>query len=598
MRGHWSDGLSCSRSPSGPVQEFIAAGRKTRDLWFGSHLLSELSRAAARNLQESGATLIFPDPRALDEATPVANKLLAIVPDGMAARRAADAREATRRELLGYRQEFAIDVNKHGLGEAIDWELLDLQLIEFPEWFAAWHPFPEGQYQESRDNVERLLAGRKALRDFAPAHGRSTFKSSIDPGRETVIVSRHHKHVEQRLRLKAGEELDGISLIKRRYGNERFVSISRVAIDPFIRRIADDPRLEGLKTLADHLKGSDASEFFKTEPGSGLEQYHAFPYDSQLFYDRVELGANSPEQHKQSANEFQQLVAKLQREHGIGELPAHVAVLVADGDRMGEAISKLPNAEANQDFSASLREFATNASRITRDHQGAPVYTGGDDVLAFLPVDTALACAAALRREFAARMGDGLTLSVGIAIAHYAEHLQNLIQWGRDAEHAAKGSRNALAVSLHTRSGGELALSIVHSWADDPIDRRWNQWINWYRQGLIPTGTAYELRQLAREFGFKQPRGRDDAPLADDVRNHLLQLEARRILKRKRIELGSGALSDEQLGILTAMVTDPKTLGRLADELSIARRIAATMEVAEGTVERRADPVATGVAHA
>lgn len=31
----------------GPVQEFIAAARRSRDLWFGSYLLSEVSKAAA-----------------------------------------------------------------------------------------------------------------------------------------------------------------------------------------------------------------------------------------------------------------------------------------------------------------------------------------------------------------------------------------------------------------------------------------------------------------------------------------------------------------------------------------------------------------------
>ena len=34
----------------GPVQEFIAQARRTRDLWYGSHLLSELARAGARAL--------------------------------------------------------------------------------------------------------------------------------------------------------------------------------------------------------------------------------------------------------------------------------------------------------------------------------------------------------------------------------------------------------------------------------------------------------------------------------------------------------------------------------------------------------------------
>jgi len=39
--------LACS---IGPIQGFIAAARRTRDFWFGSFLLSEISRAAAKGL--------------------------------------------------------------------------------------------------------------------------------------------------------------------------------------------------------------------------------------------------------------------------------------------------------------------------------------------------------------------------------------------------------------------------------------------------------------------------------------------------------------------------------------------------------------------
>ncbi len=45
----------------GPVQEFIAQARRTRDLWYGSHLLSEVSRAVARSLHEDPrVVLVFP----------------------------------------------------------------------------------------------------------------------------------------------------------------------------------------------------------------------------------------------------------------------------------------------------------------------------------------------------------------------------------------------------------------------------------------------------------------------------------------------------------------------------------------------------------
>ncbi len=48
----------------GPVQDFIASARRTRDLHFGSWFLSELSRAAAYEIvtQNKRENLIFPYP--------------------------------------------------------------------------------------------------------------------------------------------------------------------------------------------------------------------------------------------------------------------------------------------------------------------------------------------------------------------------------------------------------------------------------------------------------------------------------------------------------------------------------------------------------
>ena len=47
--------------------------------------------------------------------------------------------------------------------------------------------------------------------------------------------------------------------------------------------------------------------------------------------------------------------------------------------------------------------FAREAKAIVEgpEHRGTLVYSGGDDVLAFLPVDTCLACAAGLHGKFA-----------------------------------------------------------------------------------------------------------------------------------------------------------------------------------------------------
>src|SRR5579885_1733207 len=67
----------------GPVQTFIASARRSRDLWFGSTLLSELARVAAEKIDRSQGedSLIFPSisPSELQAEQPVnvANKIIA-----------------------------------------------------------------------------------------------------------------------------------------------------------------------------------------------------------------------------------------------------------------------------------------------------------------------------------------------------------------------------------------------------------------------------------------------------------------------------------------------------------------------------------------
>jgi CRISPR-associated protein Cmr2 len=65
------------------VQGFIGAARRTRDLWYGSRLLSDLSRELATSLAAlPGAWPIFPAPDALRPArahllqAPVSNKIV------------------------------------------------------------------------------------------------------------------------------------------------------------------------------------------------------------------------------------------------------------------------------------------------------------------------------------------------------------------------------------------------------------------------------------------------------------------------------------------------------------------------------------------
>ena len=212
-------------------------------------------------------------------------------------------------------------------------------------------------------------------------------------------------------------------------------------------------------------------------------------------------------------------------------------------------------------------------------------------MLALVPLDTALGCAAALNRLFHDTMAQvlsydikPLTLSVGLAIVHCYEDLRTLLAWGRAAEATAKRTRDTLAVALHTRSAGASAVTAAHAWARDPM-ARWRRWIDWYRYDVLPDGAAFELRALARELRDLAQAGHDVSPIVD--------AECRRILRRKKGRRGTRELAEAEIDLMlqpdrleTAQgVQSPTLLDKLEEtvnEMIIARHIERAERLAGG----------------
>ncbi len=583
----------------GPVQEFIAAARKARDLWAGSQMLSDCSGAAAQALRAGGANLVFPAPDDLSRGASVVNKIVAIVQDGGDPKGLAEAARTAARGVLTTRQaELLAVVRSKGASDAVDTALMTAQVGDFLEFYAAWHPFADdAEYDDARQWTDRLLAGRKALRDFGPpppSPGRQ--KSALDPSRESVLDvpprndPRHAARVAQlaRLQVRPTEFLDGVSLIKRAASLQQFASVSRVAVDPFIRRLERDrPEvLAALHDLAEVLaKARNEETPVQRIKGRHLAHYSAFPYDTQLFYDEKPLDEFIGKEVTK-AQDFQRLVRESRgpQELGISEISPYFAILVADGDRMGKAISAMGAPERHQELSRALSRFAGDVETIVAGHCGALIYSGGDDVLAFLPLDRALPCADKLRRAFTdGLVGLGLgdppnsppTLSVGVSIGHFGTALDRLLAWGRGAEQQAKTLRNALAVTLHTRSSGEVGISAVASWDEDPVPGRWDRWVAAYRADAVPAGLAYKLRGLADEVEQAAQSGYTTAKLLDAEVGRLLD-KSRSRRGRTKIEV---ALAQD---ILTQVGDNPERLKRVVTELLIARHLARVQEIAEG----------------
>jgi CRISPR-associated protein Cmr2 len=144
----------------GPVQEFIAAARRTADLTAGSELLVGLAGHLADYLQrQHDADLIFP----ASAQVSAPNKLLFTV-QGEPHKIAADAKEQAHKYLRD-QWDSCLQQLSNPVKACIDTRLAEEQLQHFLEFYAAWVPL-NGDYAAARRRLERLLAGRKALRDF------------------------------------------------------------------------------------------------------------------------------------------------------------------------------------------------------------------------------------------------------------------------------------------------------------------------------------------------------------------------------------------------------------------------------------------------
>lgn len=546
----------------GPVQEFIAQSRRTRDLWHGSHLLSEVSRAGARSLAEAGAHLVFPalevgDAELLPCPSPlrpggspplnVANKLLAELAPGLDPERLArDAREAVARF---WREEVAAPVRRDcaaliagGTDDA--W---DEQIGTLLEFAAAWAPL--GDYRTARTAVEQAVAARKYLRDFAPWEKQrgNVPKSSLDGGRETVLrpPRQRDRTLASRYRIADAEQLDAVGLVKRAGGApDQFVPVVNVALASWTAFAASEARRE-LDVLGRACRDIGLSRVARGD----LPCAQAFPYDASVLL-RPRWRAVFDEQGLEGVAETWGAHHVGPLFDRIGEPQPYVACLVADGDHVGRAIDSLDSAERHRAFSRNLALFADDARRLVEQgHHGSLVYAGGDDVLAFLPLPEAVACADALRRRFSEIMSEACgsadrpTLSVGVGVGHVMESMGDLLTLGREAERLAKrgdgrsASRNALGIVVDKRSGGRRAWRL--RW-DDPTDPA--GWLQADAEVLREHLSSRKVYEVARTLRRLPPPARASEPGWGRV----LAMDVRRILTRVGSE---GAVDPVAVGL-------------------------------------------------
>ncbi|MEI7769224.1 MAG: type III-B CRISPR-associated protein Cas10/Cmr2 [Chloroflexales bacterium] len=572
----------------GPVQDFIAAARRTRDLRAGSQLLSDLSREAAEFIRtmDARADLIFPSQEHLANHD-VVNRILAVVfvpPEDIGPRLEFHLREMLREQAD---KTFAKIKSLHEVGTS---NSAKDQVDELMEIFWAGVTFTD-DYHSDRDNVEAALAARKNTRDFfQPAYRDMVPKSSIDGTRESVIPEeyfpsrndhnsiRRQKITQLFVLFGAGqaERLSGVDLFKRHYraseGYADFPSTSHFAALPLLNRLSAQGLnyaaalqlyVEALAKLAAPTEKLNTPRFDYLALTGG--------YDASLLFEERLSDVVEESELKEARGALADFFAAATR----GERPEpYYAILHADGDNMGKVIDYQAKPKSDQQaidgivrhkaFSQALDSFAEAVRKIVESEQyrGALVYAGGDDVLAFLPLDTAVACAKHLADSFADALkdykgehGEAATLSVGLAVCHHIEPLSDALNLARAAEKIAKKAKakNSLAITLSKRSGADI--TVAGSWQGDFYERL-NRFVQLHQVDALPDGAAFELRDLDDRVGLT---------LAPEA----LIADALRILERKRAQHGQAKIEPADLTMIKNALDIGKAERRAADGRSV-----------------------------
>ena len=145
----------------------------------------------------------------------------------------------------------------------------------------------------------------------------------------------------------------------------------------------------------------------------------------------------------------------------LGRPKTFYSLLLADGDRLGQLVKSLGDVTVSR----ALSLFTRRVGEVITQHNGVTIYAGGDDLMALLPMDRAIECAAAIASAYEEAFNDATqcaegsrsaTLSAAVVFAHIRIPLGAVVRTAhRLLDDVAKNEngRNSIAAAVY-KSGG------------------------------------------------------------------------------------------------------------------------------------------------
>lgn len=460
----------------GPVQSFIAQARKTRDLYAGSAILSELIHEAMKMVSEQNSTNSFFYPDKASASKP--NRFLAKVHTDdiqefgdtietavrtkwvQLATKSFHAAEVSQ-NLAILDRAFISDLSKQTCLELIARQssIATRQIAEFPDIYWTAIEYDGTEYASKQKELQQLLAGVKNVRAFCQLDEKEGSRKCALDGERTALFYRPGIDVDEKNRkpnflsdesdaikgtlLDPGEALSAVSLVKRYYRKDYggFPSTAEIA-------------------LMDRI---DATAW-----KSAYEKYLCGEIDYQLFYKENLMEKNLQKQgiRKKTAVQLDEITNAFNKLTGSNPTK-YYALLLFDGDDFGELWSgQIAGLEGFQiKLSKQLHEYAKQAEGYLSSPKGATVYAGGDDFLGFVNLNSLFEVLRELRVMFDLLVSEPLkehlnerqsiTFTAGVAIAHYKTPLGEVLKKARAVEKKAKDipGKDGYGIAVMKHSG-------------------------------------------------------------------------------------------------------------------------------------------------
>jgi CRISPR-associated protein Cmr2 len=506
----------------GPVQDFVAQARRTRDFWAGSFLLSWLSGVAMQStLKQQGSEILFPhaDKAFMSWLTgecngkkprqgSIPNRFKAKIKEGFNHQQVVDSVNIAWRSIADL--VFENDFELLGLG--------DEQLNKTRDiWERQTNDFWEINWAISGDETDSgILDRRKNWRRVSRLNEEPAVKCMMMAGyQELSGVDRPNKKAQKdfwkavrasgktaiQSDLYEGESLCAIAFVKRRFVHyfealhiakmpgkhwslhgwkvdKNVPSVSYMAAVHWLEAVMKAAKLDKQTDISLQAFNEKAYQLTKDRGGwnneihciealiDSKETKRQASHDGNVFFQTVLENENLYPDQKEARKVVKALQA-LNQTATVSAVSPFYAVLMMDGDNLGSNLSSgVPQIQKN--IAESLATFTHEATNIVERNNGFLIYAGGDDVLAILPLEDAMSCAKTLHDEYAKCFnGTGVktTLSGAIEYAHIKMPLTKVLQDAHDLlDNIAKEQTGRDALAIRVWKPGGKAVQWAQPW--------------------------------------------------------------------------------------------------------------------------------------